>query len=215
MYGRFHRQVIGLLLAASFLGMACDGCDAHDKVAAGDTRPVSIRLETSLGPVRCQLFTERAPHAVALITSLALEKQSFHIAGQAKARTGRYYDGLTFFRRIPNVMVQTGCPIGDGTGYPGFRIEAELHDDDAKLLEQPGALVMARYRAPPNRQDPNPPPKGHVIGSQFAITLRPMLHLAGDLPVVGRCQDLNVVTKLSQASDPPTLERLEVLEQSR
>ena len=190
------------------------GCDVRNNAKVKSTRPtISIRLETSLGSVRCELLAARAPHAVALVAELAQGKRPYRLGAQAEFGKGRYYDGLTFFRRIPNVMVQTGCPLGNGTGYPGFRIEAELHKDDARFLKQPGALVMARYRTPPNRQDPHPPPKGHVIGSQFAITLRPMTHLAGELPVVGRCQDLDVVKKLSLASDTPILKRLEVLDE--
>lgn len=212
MYGRLHEQLVFLALTFITLVMVHSACDSRENTNAKGARPISIQLETNAGTVHCELFASRAPRAVALITELARGKRTYRVGAQAQSRTGRYYDGLTFFRRIPNVMVQTGCPLGNGTGHPGFRIEAELHEDDAKLLSQPGALVMARYRAPPNREDPHPPPKGHVIGSQFAITLRPMTHLAGDLPVVGRCQDLDVVRKLSLASDTPVLKHLEVLE---
>jgi len=172
--------------------------------------PRGLVFETDLGSVRCELYSQRAPRAVALVSGLASGTARFRDARNGAVRTGRFYDGLTFFRRLAGVLVQTGCPLGTGTGHPGYRIEAELHPDDGQLLEQPGALLMARYNPAPNRVDPDPPPPGQVIGSQLVITLRPMQHLAGQLPVIGRCADLDVVRRLSLAADAPVLRRLEL-----
>jgi hypothetical protein len=80
------------------------------------------------------------------------------------------------------------------------------------LLGEPGALVLARYRAPANRPDPSPPTAGRVIGSQLGITLQPMPQLAGETPVIGKCKDLDVVLALSRTRDAPKLERVEVIE---
>lgn len=187
-----------------FIGLAC-----QPNGESGRTNlRYALQLETEYGTVLCTLLRHRAPHAVALIKGLAEGTIAFRDYRTGLERRGRYYDGLRFFRRIPGVMVQTGCPVGDGTGYPGFRIAAELHADDATLLREPGALVMARYHPPQNRPDPNPPAPGQVIGSQFAITLRASTHLAGQLPVVGRCRNLDVVRRLSLAKHTPVLKRL-------
>jgi peptidyl-prolyl cis-trans isomerase A (cyclophilin A) len=169
-----------------------------------------LQLDTELGTIHCALLSHRTPRTVALIRGLAEGTIAFRDHRTGVERRGRYYDGLKFFRRIPGVMVQTGCPVGDGTGHPGFRIAAELHADDATLLREPGAMVMACYRPPENRPDPAPPPPGEVIGSQFAITLRASTHLAGQLPVVGRCSDLDVVRRLSRAKHDPILKHLRV-----
>jgi peptidyl-prolyl cis-trans isomerase A (cyclophilin A) len=201
------------LLGGLWWLLACDaGAVTPLEPPAPVTGDAARRLvfETELGTVHCKLFPERAPGAVALVTGLAAGTARFRDARTGAVRTGRFYDGLTFFRRTAGAMVQVGCPLGTGTGHPGYRIEAELHPDDAKLLAEPGALVMARYHPAPNRVDPNPPPPGHVIGSQLVITLRPMPHLAGELPVIGRCADLDVVRRLSLAAEPPVLRRLEV-----
>jgi len=198
----FTSLFIGLLLC-----LIESSCQPNTESKRKDLR-LALTLDTELGTVHCTLFNQRAPHTVALIKGLADGTIAFRDYRTGLKRRGHYYDGLKFFRRIPGVMVQTGCPIGDGTGLPGFRIEAELHADDATLLRDPGALVMARYRPPKNRLDPNPPPPGKVIGSQFAITLRASTHLAGQLPVVGRCRDLEVVRRLSLAKHEPILKRL-------
>jgi len=86
--------------------------------------------------------------------------------------------------------VQSGCPVGDGTGHPGYRIPVESSPDDARRLAEPGALLLARYHPAPNRDDPEPPPPGHVIGSQFVIAVSDMSHLAGEVTVIGSCSDL-------------------------
>jgi hypothetical protein len=60
------------------------------------------------------------------------------------------------------------------------------------------APQSARYRPAPNRVDPEPPPPGDVIGSQFLITLADMSHLAGQVSVIGACEDLTIVTRIAR-----------------
>jgi len=141
---------------------------------------------------------QRTPRAAALFIGLSRGGARWHDPATAQVVTRPLYENLTVHRAIPNVMIQSGCPVGDGTGSPGYRIEVETGANDAVELAQPGAIALARYAPAPGRTDPDPPPAGQVIGSQFVITLVNMQHLAGQVPVIGRCQDLDVVRRISQ-----------------
>src|ERR671931_2798788 len=94
-------------------------------------------LHTNHGPVAIELFDEDAPKTVQNFRDLT-----------AKG----FYDGLTFHRVIPDFMIQGGCPLGTGTGGPGYQFEDEINPH--KVVR--GALAMAN--AGPNTN-----------GSQFFI----------------------------------------------
>jgi peptidyl-prolyl cis-trans isomerase B (cyclophilin B) len=82
-------------------------------------------FDTSRGPVRLELFPEKAPLTVANFVNLA--KRGF-------------YDGLKFHRVIPDFMVQGGCPQGSGTGGPGYKFEDETTNG---VRHERGVLSMA------------------------------------------------------------------------
>lgn len=161
--------------------------------------PISARLETSEGPIHCQLEPAGAPRAVALFVGLATGRARW-LDVHTKAVVSRpMYRDLAFFRAVPGAFVQSGCPVGNGTGTPGHRIAAEPSPDDARRLAQPGALLMLGYHAPTNRVDPSPPPPGQIIGSQFVIALGDLSHLAGRVSVLGSCADLERVREIAKA----------------
>ena len=65
-------------------------------------------IETEKGDIVLELFPNEAPGTVANFEKLA---------------NSGFYDGLTFHRVIPNFVIQGGCPIGNGTGGPGWTIK--------------------------------------------------------------------------------------------
>jgi peptidyl-prolyl cis-trans isomerase B (cyclophilin B) len=82
-------------------------------------------FETDRGPVRVELYPEKAPLTVANFVNLA--KRGF-------------YDGLNFHRVIKDFMVQGGCPQGTGTGGPGYKFEDEANNG---VRHERGVLSMA------------------------------------------------------------------------
>jgi peptidyl-prolyl cis-trans isomerase B (cyclophilin B) len=94
-------------------------------------------MTTNHGEIAFELFDEDAPKTVDNFRKLA--------------RDG-FYDGLTFHRIIRDFMIQGGCPLGTGTGGPGYTFEDEINPH--KVVR--GALAMAN--AGPNTN-----------GSQFFI----------------------------------------------
>lgn len=88
-----------------------------------------VKLDTSLGLIRLELFPEQAPGHAKNIISLA--------------KLG-FYDGVVFHRIIKGFMIQGGCPQGTGTGGPGYQIPAEF----SNIPHEPGVLSMARTSDP-------------------------------------------------------------------
>ena len=84
----------------------------------------SATLHTTRGSVTVELFDADAPLTVENFRRLAAE---------------RFYDGLSFHRVIPGFMVQGGCPLGTGTGGPGYTFEDEINHHRVER----GALAMA------------------------------------------------------------------------
>ena len=116
---------------------------------------VIATINTTRGPINLVLFADRAPVTAANFANLA--------------RRG-FYDGLSFHRVIDDFMIQGGCPRGDGTGGPGYNVDAEFNDTPHKR----GILSMARSANP------------NSAGSQFFICVGDSLFLDGQYTAFGR-----------------------------
>jgi peptidyl-prolyl cis-trans isomerase B (cyclophilin B) len=87
--------------------------------------PLIATFDTDRGPIKVELFPDKAPLTVASFANLA--------------RRG-FYDGLNFHRVIPDFMVQGGCPEGSGRGGPGYKFEDEANNG---VRHERGVLSMA------------------------------------------------------------------------
>ena len=124
-------------------------------------------IETDKGNIVLELFENDAPNTVANFVKLINKG---------------YYNGLKFHRVIPNFMVQGGCPVGNGTGGPGYAIKCEINPK--KHLT--GTLSMAHAGK-------------DTGGSQFFITHSPQPHLDGVHTVFGQVTEgMDVVNAIHQ-----------------
>ena len=97
-------------------------------------------IKTSRGNINVDLFADKAKLTVSNFVNLSRRK---------------FYNNLTFHRVIDDFMIQGGCPIGTGTGDPGYKFKDEFSPD--LKHDKPGILSMAN-------SGPN------TNGSQFFIT---------------------------------------------
>ena len=80
---------------------------------------------TSKGEITIQLEFEKTPGTVGNFAGLATGK----IKNDIRPIGEPYYNGLKFHRVINDFMVQAGCPLGTGTGDPGYKFDDEFNVD--------------------------------------------------------------------------------------
>ena len=138
-------------------------------------------VTTDKGTVVIEFYPDAAPIAVENFIKLINQK---------------FYDGLTFHRRVDEFVVQGGCPNGDGTGGPGWNITDEYTNPNQRPHLR-GTVAMARTQAP------------NSSGSQFYICFKPQPTLDGNYTTFGGViQGMDVVDRL-QVGDVMTKIRLE------
>ncbi|RKN04271.1 peptidylprolyl isomerase [Streptomyces radicis] len=161
-------------------------------------RGATAELHTALGVIRAELWPEPAPHTVDNFVRLARGSRPWKDPFTGDDRTGRFYDGTVFHRRIPGFLIQGGDRTGTGTGGPGFRIPDEMARDMA--FDRPFLLGMANT-------GPN------SAGSQFFITLSSAEHLSGAYCRFGEVlapESRAVVRAIAEAEEAVELRRVEV-----
>jgi len=112
---------------------------------------IYAKFNTNKGVILVKLTHDKTPGTVGNFVSLA----EGNLENSARPQGKPYYDGLKFHRVISDFMIQGGCPLGTGTGDPGYKFDDEFHED--LKHDRPGVLSMANAGKGTN-------------GSQFFIT---------------------------------------------
>ena len=112
---------------------------------------IYAKFNTSKGEILVKLTHDKTPGTVGNFVALSEGKMK----NTAKPEGSPYYDGLSFHRVIADFMIQGGCPLGTGTGDPGYKFDDEFHPE----LTHSGPGVLSMANAGPGTN-----------GSQFFIT---------------------------------------------
>ena len=123
------------------------------RITMEDGGIIDIELNEEAAPITCENFKK--------------------LVGQG------FYNGLTFHRVIPNFMIQGGCPLGNGTGGPGWNIKGEFAANGVNnpIKHTRGVISMARSMNP------------NSAGSQFFIMVADAPHLDGQYAAFGKITD--------------------------
>ncbi len=148
------------------------------------------RFHTSLGNIVVELEEQRAPNTVKNFVGLATGTQEWKHPRTGETHKGKaLYDGTIFHRVIPDFMIQGGCPLGQGTGNPGYRFADEFHPE--LRHDKAGILSMANSGPATN-------------GSQFFITEKATPWLDNRHTVFGHTvAGADVVGKITSAPRGP------------
>jgi peptidyl-prolyl cis-trans isomerase A (cyclophilin A) len=128
-------------------------------------------LHTNRGDIVLNLFPDDAPETVENFVGLAEGTKDYNADG---GKTGKFYDGLGFHRVISGFMLQGGCPLGTGTGGPGYTFKDEFFS--GRTFSTPYLLAMANAGPGTN-------------GSQFFITTAATTWLNNKHTIFGEIAD--------------------------
>ena len=160
----------------------------------------TVIMRTSEGDITIDLFDDKAPNTVANFMGLATGEKEWADPYTGQPSHGKFYNGLTFHRIIKQFMIQGGCPLGTGTGGPGYEFDDEI--DPSLKFDKPYLLAMANAGL---RRGMDGKVHG-TNGSQFFITTVPTPLLDGHHTIFGEVADdasKKVVDKLEAVETDP------------
>lgn len=176
-----------LVLSMSFYADADAKTKATKEISKG--KKMFAVFETNRGNFKIELFADKAPKTVENFVGLAEGSKEWTDPKTGKATKKPFYDGLKFHRVIANFMIQGGCPLGNGTGGPGYKFSDEFHPE--LKHSKPGILSMAN--AGPNTN-----------GSQFFVTVAATPWLDNKHTVFGEVvEGMDVVFDISKSLTKP------------
>jgi peptidylprolyl isomerase domain and WD repeat-containing protein 1 len=116
---------------------------AHEPKSATAASATKAVIHTTMGDIHIELYPKQAPKAVE------------NFVGHARSS---YFEGIIFHRVIKKFMIQTGDPLGDGTGGDSIW-GREFEDEFSPELKHDRPYTVSMANAGPNTN-----------GSQFFVT---------------------------------------------
>ena len=137
-------------------------------------------IKTNRGNINLNLFHQKAKLTVSNFVNLS--KRGF-------------YNNLTFHRVIDDFMIQGGCPIGTGTGDPGYKFKDEFCSE---LKHDKGGVLSMANSGP------------HTNGSQFFITHLETSWLDNKHTVFGQVADPDSQQVVNTIKQNDLIENIEI-----
>ena len=162
-----------------------DGIGVSGRSQAHETlrTMTTIIMHTTEGDIKINLFDDKTPETVANFLGLATGEKEWADPFTGQPSHKPFYDGLTFHRIIKDFMIQGGCPLGTGTGGPGYNFDDEIVP--GLTFDRPYLLAMANAGL---RRGMDGKIHG-TNGSQFFITTVPTEWLNGHHTIFGEVAD--------------------------
>ena len=142
---------------------------------------MQANIETNKGTIKLKLFYDQAPITVSNFVNLS---------------NRGYYNNLNFHRVIDDFMIQGGCPLGNGTGDPGYKFADEFHPE----LRHDGPGVLSMANSGPNTN-----------GSQFFITHKETPWLDDKHSVFGKVSDEASQVVVDSIVQGDVIEKIEII----
>ncbi len=101
-------------------------------ITSAESKNPIVSMKTSHGEITIELLQKSAPKTVKNFIDLAQGTKEFTDALGQKIKKP-FYDGLTFHRVIDGFMIQGGCPVGNGSGNPGYKFSDEINANSLGL----------------------------------------------------------------------------------
>ena len=189
--------ILMLILAASLL-IACeakdDGAGANSEQSETEETPIVVPADAP-NPV----VTFTMENGAEIVVELLREKAPNTVYNFVSLVQSGFYDGLNFHRVSEGFMIQGGCPLGTGTGNPGYSIKGEFSSngyEDNDISHIPGIISMARSSGDYDS-----------AGCQFFICAGEATFLDGDYAAFGKTisglKEVYEIAKLNPDDGPP------------
>ncbi len=171
--------------------------------AQGNALFAFATLKTSEGDIRLKLYKKEAPSYVDNFIGLAKGTKQFRdVRSGKKVRDVPFYQDMIFHKVHPKLGIQTGCPWGNGKGWPGYTLKGETN---SLKFDKPYLVGMARIKDDDNS-----------VGSQFFITTEKAPHLNEKYTVMGEVdRGFAIVDKISRAPRDAMMKPLRPIKMKR